>query len=66
MKLWPDVFNSDEAEAKKDAVIEGMRVARPVIETGSVLSASASHLVVGVTSGKTSLNPLGNEDGALC
>eukprot|EP00192_Tetraselmis_astigmatica_P013614 CAMPEP_0117681762 /NCGR_PEP_ID=MMETSP0804-20121206/19187_1 /TAXON_ID=1074897 /ORGANISM="Tetraselmis astigmatica, Strain CCMP880" /LENGTH=336 /DNA_ID=CAMNT_0005491605 /DNA_START=1 /DNA_END=1011 /DNA_ORIENTATION=+ len=34
LKLWPDVFGSPEAEAKKEEVIEGMRVARPVIETG--------------------------------
>lgn len=31
---WPEVFNTPESLAKQDAVVEQMRVARPVIETG--------------------------------
>ena len=34
VKLWPETFTSAEAEAQKDAVVEAMRIARPVIETG--------------------------------
>lgn len=33
-KLWPDVFTSEEALARKDQVIEDMRAVRPVVETG--------------------------------
>ena len=33
-KLWPDIFNADAAEQKKEQVLKGMEVARPVIEWG--------------------------------
>mmetsp|Transcript_33386 Transcript_33386/g.79152 ORF Transcript_33386/g.79152 Transcript_33386/m.79152 type:complete len:375 (-) Transcript_33386:163-1287(-) len=33
-KLWPGIFSSEESISKKADIIEGMRVARPVIETG--------------------------------
>lgn len=33
---WPAVFGTSEAEAKKETVMEGMRIVRPVIETGWV------------------------------
>lgn len=34
LKKWPEVFGTPEAEAKKEAVLEGMRQVRPVVETG--------------------------------
>lgn len=33
-KLWPDVFATPEAEARKEELVEKMRVVRPVVETG--------------------------------
>jgi hypothetical protein len=33
-KLWPDVFSSVDAQARKDKLIEDMRAVRPVVETG--------------------------------
>lgn len=31
---WPEMFSTPEADAKKEDVLEGMRVSRPVVETG--------------------------------
>ena len=33
-KLWPEVFQTPEAEARKEELVEKMRVVRPVVETG--------------------------------
>ena len=33
-KLWPDVFVTPEAEARKGELVEAMRIVRPVVETG--------------------------------
>ncbi|KAL4452021.1 hypothetical protein ABPG75_007683 [Micractinium tetrahymenae] len=33
-KLWPEVFATPEAEARKEELVEKMRVVRPVVETG--------------------------------
>ena len=33
-KLWPDVFGTPEAEARKGELVEAMRIVRPVVETG--------------------------------
>lgn len=33
-KLWPSVFTSEEAVAKKGDIMEEMRSVRPVVETG--------------------------------
>ena len=33
-RVWPDIFNADQALQKKRAVLDQMREARPVIETG--------------------------------
>jgi hypothetical protein len=35
-KLWPELFASGEAQAKKEAVMEDMRTVRPVVETGAL------------------------------
>lgn len=35
-KLWPEVFETPEAEARKEELVEKMRVVRPVVETGCV------------------------------
>ncbi len=32
--LWPEVFATEEAEAKKEELVEKMRAVRPVVETG--------------------------------
>ena len=44
--LWPEVFERDDVLARKDEVIEDMRIVRPVVETGCVgdffLSSSSS------------------------
>lgn len=34
VKRWPEVFGTLEAKAKKDSVLEDMRLVRPVVETG--------------------------------
>lgn len=39
-KLWPEVFNTPEASARRDELVEKMRVVRPVVETGRVLTSS--------------------------
>ena len=31
---WPDVFDSEQADAKKHQVLKDMQTVRPVIETG--------------------------------
>jgi len=31
---WPELFGSADSEARKEAVLEGMRLSRPVVETG--------------------------------
>lgn len=33
-KLWPEVFATPAAEARKEELVEKMRVVRPVVETG--------------------------------
>jgi len=33
---WPELFGTAEARAQQDRVVEGMRVVRPVVETGWV------------------------------
>jgi len=33
-KLWPEIFTAPEALAKKEDVVEKMRLVRPVVETG--------------------------------
>ena len=33
---WPDLFDTDEARQQQERVVEGMRVVRPVVETGCV------------------------------
>ena len=33
-KLWPEVFATPEAEARKGELVEAMRLVRPVVETG--------------------------------
>lgn len=33
-KLWPQIFDTPAAEARKDELVEGMRGVRPVVETG--------------------------------
>jgi len=33
-KLWPDVFGTPAAEARKGELVEKMRAVRPVVETG--------------------------------
>lgn len=33
-KLWPEVFATPEADARKEELVEKMRVVRPVVETG--------------------------------
>lgn len=33
-KVWPDVFGTPEAEARKGELVEKMRAVRPVVETG--------------------------------
>lgn len=35
-KLWPDIFTSADAQARKDKILEDMRAVRPVVETGYV------------------------------
>ncbi len=34
LKKWPEVFGTPEAQAKRDFVLESMRIVRPVVETG--------------------------------
>ena len=41
-KLWPDVFQTPEAESRKGELVEKMRVVRPVVETGCVVPGSSS------------------------
>ena len=31
---WPELFKSEEAQGKKDKVLQDMQTVRPVIETG--------------------------------
>jgi hypothetical protein len=31
---WPEIFNSSNALARKDELMEKMRAVRPVVETG--------------------------------
>jgi hypothetical protein len=33
-KLWPSIFTEETAIAKKDDIMEKMRIVRPVVETG--------------------------------
>ena len=35
---WPEIFSSAESSAKQGAIVEEMRLARPVIETGCALN----------------------------
>ena len=35
-RLWPEIFNTPMAEARKLELVEKMRAVRPVIETGWV------------------------------
>lgn len=35
-RYWPDVFATEQAAASKPSVLEGMRLVRPVVETGCV------------------------------
>jgi len=34
VKKWPDIFGTPEAETKRESVMDGMRLVRPVVETG--------------------------------
>ena len=34
-RLWPDIFNTDNAQTKKDQIMQDMRTVRPVVETGT-------------------------------
>ena len=36
-QVWPEIFTSPAAEARKDELVEKMRAVRPVVETGCVL-----------------------------
>ena len=40
-KLWPEVFQTPEAESRKEELVEKMRVVRPVVETGCVVPGSS-------------------------
>ena len=31
---WPELFGTEQARQQRDRVVEGMRVVRPVVETG--------------------------------
>ncbi len=39
LKKWPEIFGTPEAESKRDSVLEGMRIVRPVVETGCLSAA---------------------------
>lgn len=36
--LWPEMFKADDVKTQKDEIMEKMRVVRPVVETGKLLS----------------------------
>ena len=42
LKKWPEIFGTPEAESKRDSVLDGMRIVRPVVETGCVAAAAAA------------------------
>ena len=48
-ELWPDVFTTSEALAKKDQTVEDMRTVRPVVETGYENIVQVRCLLEGVT-----------------
>jgi len=48
-ELWPDVFTTSEALAKKDQIVEDMRTVRPVVETGYENIVQVRCLLEGVT-----------------
>lgn len=37
-KLWPEYFERPKTQCKKEEVLEQMRVVRPVVETGCVIT----------------------------
>jgi len=48
-ELWPDVFTTPDAMAKKERVVEDMRTVRPVVETGYENIVQVRCLLEGVT-----------------
>ena len=48
-ELWPDVFTTPDAMAKKERVLEDMRTVRPVVETGYENVVQVRCLLEGVT-----------------
>ena len=36
--LWPEMFQAEDAKTQMDEIMEKMRVVRPVVETGMLLS----------------------------